>query len=254
MSIELYRQFRRQRRAQPFTGKFMPYDWGGLSGTVNGIWMTYELMFKEFSRELANAVNAFTNRIEDLAAWAAIAGPLSDERKMRIAHEFVDVLGTMALTAPYMLRSRFIFAAAHMCHQANIAKDAAWKDDLPLDGEIYMAAADKYGAGWRRYNRLKTRLEAIAGKGFNKATHDFRHAYNHRFSARFMVGITQFVTREVNEGSGAVRYAFGGVPPLELDAIVPILRTERDRCYAAFEAFQALVREHEAVIAAGPPK
>ena len=252
MSLELSRRFRRQRKVQPFTGKFMPYDWSGLSGTIDPIWIPYHAMFQEFSREVANAINAFTNRVEDLAAWAVVVAPLPDERKMRAAHEFIDVLGTTAVTAPYMLRSRFIFATAHLCHQANIAKDPAWKDDLPMDEDIYMAAADNHGGGWRKYNRLKTRIEAIAGRAFNEATHDFRHAYNHRFSPRFLVGITQFVTREFHDGR--VRYGFGGVPPLDLADVVPTLKLERDRCYAAFDAFQVLVREHEAAIVKGPAK
>jgi hypothetical protein len=36
--------------------------------------------------------------------------------------------------------------------------------------------------------------------------------------------------------------------PLNLGEVARLLAAERDHCYAAFEAFQALMAEHEAVI------
>lgn len=250
MLIEIYRQFKRARKGLGFTGRFMPYHWGALPNPLSAMWMAYAQMFDEFSRELANAINAFTLDIQSLKAWDIVTAPLSDEQQMKVAREFIDTLGTHALGTPYMLRSRFIFATAHLCHQANMAKIPSWRDDLPLDGEIYMAAADRHGAHWKAYNPLKRRLEAIAGKTFRDATNDFRNAYNHRFSPRFLQGMTQLVIRNVDTKSGAVSYGFGGAPALKLANVVTTLTAERDRCYAAFDAFQALVREQEAAIVA----
>ncbi len=250
MTIELYKQYWRTREAQPSSGRMMPRDWGSLPDPLSPLWMPYAFMFQEFYREMANAINAFTINVDRLASWAVVAAPLSDEQKMYVSHEFVDTLATNAVNAPYVLRSRLIFATAHLCHQANRTKQATWVDDLPLDGEIYFEAADRFGAPWRHYNKLKRRMEAIGGRDFQAETHDFRNAYNHRFSPHFIFGIANFVVRNVDPMTHAVSYGFGGTPALELPQVVALLTHERDRIYSAFEAFQALVREHEDAIRA----
>lgn len=249
----LYETFRATLDATPNTGRFMPYNWSGLPDRLSAVWMAYSQMLNEFARELANIINDFTHYVHQLQAWSEVMAPMTDEEKQEATHEFVDVVATVAVNLPYVIRSRFIFATAHLCHQANMTRDFDnWNDDLPLDSDIYFDAADKHGAGWRRYNLLKRRLEAINGRAFQAATHDFRHLYNHRFSPRFAVGITNFVTRIVDKRNGQVAYAFGGMPPLEMSVVADLLAKERDDCYRAFEAFQGLVREHETAIASFP--
>ena len=62
---------------------------------------------------------------------------MDDNEKMAVTHEFIDVLATNAVNLPYVIKSRFAFATAHLCHQANMTRDfASWQDDLPLDVEI----------------------------------------------------------------------------------------------------------------------
>lgn len=211
--------------------------------------MPYSEMLNEFSRELSNAINGLTRNVQYLQAWNSVIAPLSDEKKVEATFEFVDVLGTVSLNLPHVIFSRFIFATAHLSHQANRAKEhKSWKDDLSLDNEIYMADADRAGSGWQKYNRLKRRMEAIAGRQYRADTQDFRNAYNHRFSPRFVVGMTNLVSRRVAQDTGHVSYGFGGVPPLDLGVVADLLVKERDRCYLALEAFQNLVREQEAAI------
>ncbi|MNC67950.1 hypothetical protein D3C75_1184960 [compost metagenome] len=90
-------------------------------------------------------------------------------------------------------------------------------------------------------------MEGIGAKDYKQATNDFRNAYNHRFSPRIEVGITQVVTRHVNP-DGSVRYGFGGVNPLPLTSIVTLLEAECQNCYQTFEAFKLLSKEHEEAI------
>lgn len=59
--------------------------------------------------------------------------------------------------------------------------------------------------------------------------------------------MTSMVTREVL-GDGRVRYGIGGSEPLGLDRVADLLSVERDHCYLAFEAFQALVNEQASQI------
>jgi len=246
-SILLYQKFRQAFEATPNSGRVMQYRWSILPNSLDGIWLPYSLMLDEFARELANVINAFTCYVHQLHAWSTVLAPMSVEEKQEAMREFVDVLATVAVNLPYIIRSRFIFATAHLCHQANRTR-GAWEDDLPLDKEIYFDTADRYGAGWSRYSRLKQRLEAVNSRAYQKATHDFRHTYNHRFSLRFAVGMTHSVTRTADEKTGQITYAIGGLPPLEMSVVADLLVQERDRCYLAFEAFQQLVHEHEEAI------
>ena len=251
MSVTLYRTYRRALKAAPFTGRFMPYGWDELPSSLSATWMAYSQMLREFSTELANVINDFTRAVHRLRAWSFVVAPLSDEQKLNATHEFVDTLATNAVNLPYVIRSRFAFAAAHLCHQANMTKDlGGWKDDLPLDGEIWLNTADKYGKEWAGYIPLKLCLEGMGARTFKDATGDFRNAYNHRFSPRFVVGMTGLVSRIVDTHSGRVCYGFGGREPLDLAEVADLLTVERDRCYAAFTAFQNLVGEQVAAIEA----
>lgn len=133
----------------------------------------------------------------------------------------------------------------------NLIREAGWlESSLPVDDEIWMDSADRQGAPWRRYNRLKTRIEAIGGQRLRNATADFRNAFTHRFSPRVETGITNFATRHFDPATGSTYYSFGGTEPLGVKDLTVLLDAELDRCYAAFAAFQALVAEQVAFVTA----
>lgn len=249
MTIETYRQYRRILKATPFKGQYVPYDWGELPQTLYMAWLPYSQMFDEFARELANALNALTNYTHQLTAWRDLLAPMNTQQQLDAAVSFIDPVATVALNLPYVIRSRFIFASAHLCHQANRAMQGVkWTDDFPLDGDVWFGAADKYGKAWKRYSTFKIRLEKIGGKDYQMATHDFRNAYNHRFSPQIVLGISNIVTRQISKTTGSVSYRFGETPALTLPHIANVLEAQCQRAHCAFVAFQQLVREHEAVI------
>lgn len=249
MTIAIYRQYRQALKKTKLEGQYVAYEWESLSNGLNAAWLPYARMFDEFSREIANSLNQLTDYVTRLKAWSMVIASMEDRQKMDATHEFIDPLATIALNLPYVIRSRFIFATAHLCHQANRSREgAAWKDDLPLNDEIYFEAANKYGGRWKNYKNLKLRLEKISAKRYQEGTHNFRNTYNHRFSPRIVIGITQFVTRHVDKRSGKVTYGLGGTAALDLDIIVKLLIEQCDNCRDAFEAFQKLIGEHKASI------
>ncbi|RXR30882.1 integrase [Sphingobium fluviale] len=243
--VRLYRAYREARAGLPLIGRFMPYRWYELPDKLNAVWMPYAQMLDEFSTELANTLNDLTNHVQRLKAWAIVIERMDDDAKMAATHEFIDILATNAVNLPYAIKSRLAFTAAHLCHQANMTRDfASWQDDLPLDVEIDLNTSGIYGRGWgKTYNRFKRAVEAIGAKAFRDATGDFRNAYNHRFSPRFVIGMTGMVTRNRNEKTGGFYYGFGGREPLALADIIGLLTTECQHCYTAFEALQSLVEE-----------
>jgi hypothetical protein len=254
MSIKLYGKYQEAAKTTPFDGRYMDYEWNELPKTLDLTWMAYSMMFCEFSHELANSLNQLTNYAHSLKAWNVVISSLDDEEKLDAKVKFIDAIATISLNLPYVIRSRFIFAGAHLCHQANRSRNRkAWQDDLPLDDEIYFSEADKYGDGWRCYKQFKRRIEKIGNKAYQTAAHDFRNAYNHRFSPQVVIGLTGFVTRQIDT-AGKVSYRFGYTPALTLDVVVTLLREQCSSGYAAFEGFRNLVREHAASIPAASEK
>ncbi|RJT22640.1 integrase [Chakrabartia godavariana] len=205
-------------------------------------------MLEEYASELASIINNLTDNVHRLRAWDAIVATLDDSEKLEVSHEFVDMLGTVALGQPYAIKSRFTFAVGNLCHQANQAADGAdWIDDFPNEN-LYLNHIEPYCSQWKNYRKFKLKLEPIAGNKFKVASDDFRNAYQHRFSSRFLVGITGTVRRVSNDAE--VSYAFGGNAPLGLSQIADLLEIERDLCYTTFDAFQHLVQEHiDAIVA-----
>lgn len=252
MSVELYRAFRCILEDMPDTGgEFMPYGWTELPSPTRPEWLAYSMMLEEFARELANTINDFTVKVRYLEAWAQTIGPLNIEQRSDACREFIDVLATGVINLPYIIKARFGFASAHLCHQANALKRGAdWVDDLPLDTEIYSHTADRYGKPWKSYKEFKEARDAINSRNFQEATRDFRSSYNHRFSPRIVYGLTQFVTRTADETTGKIVYEFGYHDALDLAATAAALRRERESMYLTFKSFQDLVREHESAIKA----
>jgi len=255
VSIYRYRQYRAVLKGTKFKGKFMPYDWGLLPKKLSFEWLPYSEMFNEFSQELANIINDLTRYTHQLRAWRDVTSRLNEKGRLDVSIEFVDPLATIALNLPYAIRSRLIFAAAHLNHQAGKAKASrGWRDDLPLDEEIYFAQADATGRPWRTWNKLKTKIERISNRNYSEKTRNFRNTYNHRFSPKIVTGLTSMITRHVDPRTKRVSYGIGGAGPLTLKLVVELLEEQCQVCYKAFEAFQSLVREHEKDISAASAK
>ncbi|MEO8455557.1 MAG: hypothetical protein ABI454_10380 [Sphingomicrobium sp.] len=249
-AIRLYTVYRYALDHVELGGRFMPYRWWTLPDPISGAWISYVSMLGDYASELANIINDLTHDVPRLRAWARVTASFTDQEKLAASHEFIDTLGTVALGRPYAIKSRFAFAAGHLCHQANMAKDMAnWRDEFPNERALYLNHIEPLCTGWRKYRVFKRRVERIAGATFKDATEDFRNAYNHRFSARFLIGMSAMVTRMVHD-DGRVSYGIGGSEPLNLDQVADLLATERDHSYRAFEAFQALVEEQCLAIAA----
>ena len=230
--VERYTQFRAQLDSNEISGRFMPYNWWSLPDPLPIAWTAYSLMLKEYASELANIINDLTHHVHRLRAWAAVTAPLSDDEKLEVTHEFIDMLGTVALGQPYAIKSRFAFAAGHLSHQANKAKSGAnWKDRFP-EKKLYLNDIEPYCEEWKKYRRFKLQVEPIAGSVFKEKSDDFRNTYNHGFSSRFVIGMTRTISRV--EKADKITYGFGGNNPLDLVEVADLLEKERDQCYLAF--------------------
>ncbi len=205
--------------------------------------MAYWEMLGEHTQEIANSINQIRMLTTSLEAWDRhLASKDDDKQRLSLIVEFIDPPATVALNLPYVIRSRFIYSIAHLCHQANQTVNPKWKDDLRLDSEIKFKDADIHGRDWRSYNRLKLNLEKIEGEQYRKETQDFRNKYNHRYSPKIEIGLTELVTRV--RVSGRFTYAFGYAEPLKLQNVVAILKQQHKACCVAFSSYQILIADH----------
>ena len=229
------------------TLKKAPYNWFNLLESLPIEWMPYCEFLKEHSRELANGINEFGRYIVSLQAWKTVLNRLNNEERPLIVLDFIAPLATLCLNLPYALRSRFIYSIAHLSHQANRLWQYSWVDNLPIDEEICFEQADSYGRPWKKYTKLKVALEKISNTQYRKATHNFRNKYNHRYSPRIEIGMTELVKRNVN-ANGEVNYTIGFTKPLMLEDIIPLLKEQHHLCLLAFEKYQQLINEQLAMI------
>lgn len=248
LRAELYRRYLAALSQLTAEGKMMPYDWGRLPESLPFPWIIYSQMFMEYAIEIANAVNNLTNHVARIRAWDLVLPSLSNHDRMEALNEFIQPIAVDALSLPYAIRSRFIFAIAHLCHQANLAlPNFQWSDDLPEDEKIGFKEAKKYGRHWSAFPRCKDTFEKIFKGDFQVETLDFRHSHNHRFAPHVVMGLSGFVVRK-KDAEGNWQYALGSAEPLGLKYIADAIIPQCQYCYDAFEAFQALVAEHEAAI------
>ena len=202
--------------------------------------MAYSQMLSEHARELANSINELYRFIDNLKVWEQLISDFDEDAKFELIIEMIDPFATLSLNLVYVIRSRFIFSVAHLCHQANIIKfRTEWKDDLPKDDEIYFEHADRVGSHWKDYKKLKVALEKIGNKKFTKATKNFRNKYNHRYSPKIELGHTEFVKRIVRNRKFS--YDMGGTEPLTLAVINPLLSEQYVLFLKAFECYKKLV-------------
>ncbi|MBL8299956.1 MAG: integrase [Rhodanobacteraceae bacterium] len=249
MSIEAYRHYRRACKTVPFQGSYMPYRWGGLPQRLHVRWMAYNEFFNTFASELANAINQLTNTVHRLRCWAVVLPQLSDRLRVEALMEFVDPHATVALSLPYAIRSRFVLATAHLCHQANQAMlGQAWKDDLRSDEKIVFQDADEKGREWKQYLPLKAALEQISNAQHRSDTGNFRNAFQHQMPPHVALGLSGLMRRTVDPKTGAARYEAGETQPLGVGDIATALASQAEACQVAFSRFQELVREHEGEI------
>lgn len=248
--LNIYKIFLEKRYWESGPGKLADYRWYSLPNSLPMELMAYSQMLSDHSQEISNSINELYRYIVNLKVWNQIITNLDNDFKHELIIEMIDPFATLSINLVYVIRSRFIYSAAHLCHQANMVKfREEWKDDLPDDEEIYFQQADLVGSPWKEYKKLKIALEKIGNKKFTESTKDFRNKYNHRYSPRIELGHTEFVKRKV--GVGRVSYGMGYTEPLTLALLVPLLSDQYNIFLTALACYKNLIFSHIEVIEKG---
>ncbi|WNN53790.1 hypothetical protein RIN66_07160 [Hafnia alvei] len=219
-----------------------PFDW-----VPSIVWgsqsFVYSQMLFEHSRELSNNINRLARLICKLKSWELVVEGMSDKDKFEVILEFIDDSSTVAINLPYVIKARFSFSIAHLCHQANQYLDPKWVDKIVYDQKIDIGIAMEKAKKWSCFSDLYKKMLEINDEGFIGETLDFRNKYNHRYSPKIEVGLTELIKRTKNS-SGDVVYKIGQTKPLKLKNIVISLIKQHKKCIEAYSLYQKLVMQH----------
>lgn len=220
-----------------------PYGHVAMKTTIPIRWAAYHDMCREFLQTLANEINAFGIRIAQLEAWGSVLSGYELNEQMVLRIEFVDSISLAAIGAPYALRSRFIYAVTHLCHQANRLVIDDWKESrMPAEKSIGFKEMVATAGEWEHFDSVRILIEKLSYGTLQAETRDFRNSYQHRLPPHLIHGVSQMVSRQVLDGGG-VSYGFGGRPAISLLAIVEALEVQHACAMSAFSALSLLALE-----------
>lgn len=220
----------------------------------------FSIYAEEALRELANSINQLASLTQNLEAWGKILKDLSTEEKLQLLNEFIETQASIAINLPYTIKARFLFAVAHISHQANSARMGnEWIDDfkvLPQDHEIHHEHANQMARGWKSWKKLNKALSKVDSSDFKAATKSYRSKYTHRFTPHIEVGHFEFASRRPriksesypDPLSHAPVYCIGGSEPLSASEVTDELKKQCSLFSQSFFQFERLVSEQKSTI------
>jgi hypothetical protein len=224
-----------------------PYQHIERRSTVQADWLMYHQMLEEHSRELSNELNKFGHQCRQLSAWAQVLRGYEAEDKMALMREFVESIATSCVSHPHTLKARFVFSVSHLAHQARLITDPHWSEkDFPVDKKIIEETMVKVAKPSEEYAQFKKDFDELISADYISATGQFRDKHHHRYPPRFEMGRTQLVTR-IREDE-KIMYGFGGVEPLKLRELTPLLLEQHEKAMRCFYSYSALARRQLAEI------
>jgi hypothetical protein len=247
--VVAYTAFSTILKAQKLTGHFADFEWWkglGLVGSLDLLKFNrdfiYGQMVEDFATELANSVNKLTNSVDRLRAWDAVCSNQDEDNRFYTFVEFVDNEGAVALNLPAIIKSRFIYAATHLSHQANSFKHRlTWKDELPAKLRS-VKILEKNADSWNNLKAFLDALKEINSEEFINTTSNFRNDYQHNMPRGIGYGFSGVRRVSCNKKDGRVTYSLGSTP-LQLSTIIRLLEAQASATLNAFDAFKLLIVE-----------
>lgn len=240
--VEAYQQYRKKLKNTDWFAEPVPYDWYTLPNKLSPEWLAYCQMLKEHSMQLANSVNQLLRDTVKLSIWADVLTTYKDEEKLYLITEFIVHMCVVTINLPYAIRSRFIFSVSHLCHQANRTKDSGWKDNFPNDKSINFKTMQKFCEKWTAYEKFQDSISKLSDEKFNKETAEFRNKFHHQLPISIEFGLSSLISRNKN-ADGSVSYSLGGIRPLSLNKIIPLLKEQHSAALSCFNSYRELINE-----------
>lgn len=222
-------------------------------------------------QELTNILNDWQSMLWSWRAWNQVLTTYSEKEAWGLQKEFSEPLARTCLLKPSSVRDTFTFVATNAMHQVQLALDTGRKDYL--DGDpVSSGKKPRYLNRTQKEHRLANlvspwpegadfiaALQKIDDKEYRKESLDYRNRSSHAIGPRLGVGHTQLVTREVVQaiemkrlddgtyeertipGKMAVSYAFGGIPPLDMEQARTINLDQYLRARVTYNHYRTLL-------------
>ena len=244
-----YADYRAAADPKPFALELAPYPDLTLKIEKSIHYIMVDSMLREHPQQIANDLNAVVRHYHQLQAWTQVLPNYTEQERMQIVSEFLELLGSYLLNAPHFLAQRFAYSVSHLAHQANLlTRPGAKEDELPVERQIGMSVMRKVATGWRAFAAFDAALSKLDDASFEQQTDNYRNKQHHRIPARFELGHTQMVSRI--HGERGVSYGIGGRAPLKFEELLAPLAAQHEQARKVFAAYLDLITELAQAIAA----
>ncbi|MBE9203911.1 hypothetical protein IQ218_11230 [Synechocystis salina LEGE 06099] len=219
-----------------------------------GYW--YDSLEIDFTREILNLVNQFSSTTNKIIVWNEVYSSYSEEKdRFDLLMEFIKYPVYYCLHQPHAIQQKIIYSSIHLCNQADVAINGA-VDYIPkikdkngnstLHDAINIQTLKKMSKKWDDSCKLVKCLKKLPSEKFIKGTQDYRNLAQHKTPPYIEYGHTNVIERVTNRGeSDSARYAIGGLLPLQLKLLIPILKSEYENCKNSLSLYWNLVKKHE---------
>lgn len=218
-------------------------------------------------RELTNLLNRWHNLLQRWHAWNEVLASYAEQEAWALRREFIESDAHQCLIYPSAIRDALGFVVTNGIHQLRLATDATYEDRLDQDPRT----PDKNPRRLKRHERERqlarllapwitdgpfmSLLQRIDDAEYREKTLDYRNEHSHAIGPSLEIGYTQFVRRIVGQktrmeqqpdgtyrdvaipGQLGVSYAFGGRPPLDMEASRGSSLEQFMRARACYQAY-----------------
>jgi len=227
--------------------------------------------------EMTNVLNDWHQRLNKWHAWNGILPNFSELDAWALRKEFLEADAHLCLISPSALRDKLTFVATNGIHQARLASDKSYRDELKGDPKKPGGKAKQFPrqeneqrleallSPWANGQQFMGLLRGLDDKAYRDATLDYRNEHSHALGPNLEIGETRFVTRRVRQATElvadqhgrlhhqpipdrmSVSYGFGPRPPLDSEAArqasLSQFRIAR-KCFETYVAILDVVRQH----------
>lgn len=233
--------------------------------------------------ELTNKLNTWQSMLTRWAVWNEVIGNNEDAATLSLRDQFCDSLAHHCMLLPSSIRDVLVAVATDALHQLRMAQDSNVPDALlgdarpPAYKPKRLKRPEKEAqlcemlSRWTLGAELWEAVQLIDSPDYKRATTDYRNSHAHHVGPRLGIGEVRPIIRSVVEatelkrnsdgtfsesivvGKSSVRYAFGGLMPIDFEK-ARLLNLEQYRvARRAYEAYIQLLKAEVRQLPAASP-
>ncbi|WP_318420822.1 hypothetical protein [Photobacterium leiognathi] len=207
----------------------------------------WEMMRREFTRELINTLNSFAVQINSLNVWQQVINGYDETEQFYLKFEFTILPLYFCLHKPAEFRDRLIYCCTHLCHQATLFSLDDYPDRLVDEHRVKLGILMRFSKYWLTVDELVGAIKKISSDDYLLLTNNFRNKNQHRVPPALEYGHTGIVTR-VQKDNGNVTYDFGFSDALTTEDMLPILFKQWQLMKEALDVYLTLIEEQNSII------